>query len=307
MKLNQVDHLVAVAEHGGLRPAARALDISAPALAKSLKALEQEYGVPLLHRSVRGLQFTEYGRVVLGRARSIQSEMIRSHDEIAQMRGQKTGRVAVGVSPVSAALILPAAIDSLLRVYPDASIKVVDTIFPSALERLSDGELDFVVGPMPLSVASKAASAFDARALFYSKLGVLARAKHPLIHASSVSELDGASWVIIGSPTGPSSLMEGMFREAGFGVPHIAVMSDSLTAIQTLVRTTDLLALLPLELASEGGPLEEGVRQIRLAAPSASIRISLITRRDKPLTPAAQALAAQVGRAARMLVQRQKN
>ncbi|NMM28929.1 MAG: LysR family transcriptional regulator [Glaciimonas sp.] len=307
MKLNQIDQLVAIAEHGGLRSAARAMEMSAPALAKSLKALEQEYGVPLLHRSVRGLQFTEYGQVVLKRARSIQLEMIRSHDEIAQMRGQKTGTVAVGGSPVSAALLLPAAIDSLLKLYPDVSVKVVDTIFPNSLERLSDGELDFVVGPMPLAVASKAASAFEATALFYSKLGVLARADHPLIHASSVSELDAANWVIIGSPTGPSSLMEVMFREAGLGVPHIAVMSDSLAAIGPLVRNTDLLALLPLDLASHGGPLEAGVAQIRLAAHSPSIRISLITRRDKPLTPAAQALVAQVRRAARILVQNQKD
>ena len=305
MKLNQVEQLIAVAEHGGLRSAARALEISAPALAKSLKAIEADFGVQLLNRSVRGLQFSEYGLVVLSRARTIQAEIVRAHDEIDQMRGQKTGSVAVGVSPVSAALLLPAAIESLLKLYPDVRVKVVDTIFPNALERLSDGELDFVVGPMPLAAANKPNSIYETTALFYSKLGVLARSSHPLIKASSVSELDGASWVIIGSPTGPSSLMEGMFREAGFGVPHIAVMADSLTAIQTLVRTTDLLSLLPLELASIGGPLEEGVRQIHLTATLSRIRISLITRRDRTLTPAAQAMAAQVRRSARLLVQRQ--
>lgn len=306
MNFNQVEQLIAVAEHGGLRPAARALNISAPGLAKSLKSLEAEYGVPLLHRSVRGLRFTDPGRVVLKRARSIHMEMVRCRDEIAQMRGQKTGTITVGVSPVSAALIVPAAIDSLLKEYPGACVRVVETIFPSAIERLVDGELDFVVGPTPAKPARKTASAFEATALFYSEIGILSRATHPLRDAGSVAELRGASWVIIGTPGGPSALMESMFRQAGLGLPHIAVMSESLTAIQALVRTTDLLALLPLRLASRGGPFEHGMARIRLPAPVSSLRISLITRRDGPLTPAAQALAAQVRCAAQALVRRQE-
>lgn len=304
MNLSQVEYLIAVAEHGGLRPAARALGISAPALAKSLKSLEGEHGVLLLHRSVRGLQFTEYGQVALRRARSIQSDVVRFRDDIAQMRGSKTGSVTVGVSPISSALVLPAAIDGLLKLYPEVRVRVVDTIFPASLESLSDGELDFVVGPMPNTVADKTTSAFDASALFYSEIGVLARMDHPLRHARSVKELRKAKWVIIGSPTGPSALMEAMFRDSGIDLPQIAVMCDSLSALQPLLQTTDLLTLLPLRLASRGGPMEGNTVRIALPKPK-SLRISLITLRDKPLTPAALALASQVRMEAQKLITRQ--
>ena len=93
MTLNQLRDFIAMSEHGSMRAAARALGVSAPALAKSVSQLEQELHVPLLQRSSRGVVLSDYGRALLERARLIVSEAHKASDEIAQLRGRHEGAV----------------------------------------------------------------------------------------------------------------------------------------------------------------------------------------------------------------------
>ena len=298
MRPSQIDQLIAISEHGGIRAAARSLGISAPALTKGLNAMERTYGVELVQRSVRGAAFTPFGVALLRRARAMRVEITRSFEEIAQMRGGTTGMVAVGVSPVPAAFLLPVALEAALRTYPDMRLRVTDTLFPDALERLRNGEFDCLVGPMPLSSAN---AGFTHRPLFFSEVGVLGRRGHPLERSRSVNELVDARWVIIGSPGGPAAMMDALFAEAGLPHPKVVVLSDSLTTIYGFLAKTDLLTLLPVQLAGPGGPLEGVAARIDVLANPLTRRVSVITVAGKPLTPAAQRLTAALKQAGRTL------
>ena len=55
MKLSQLRAVVAVAEHGSLRAAARSLGTAQPTLTRSLLELERELGAPLFERRSRGM------------------------------------------------------------------------------------------------------------------------------------------------------------------------------------------------------------------------------------------------------------
>ena len=59
--------LIAVIETGSIRSAARKLGLAQAAVSKNLTALEKSLRVPLLVRSARGVELTEYGRIVLRR------------------------------------------------------------------------------------------------------------------------------------------------------------------------------------------------------------------------------------------------
>lgn len=249
MNLSQVDQLIALSEHGGLRAAARALGMSAPALAKGLNALEKEFSVELVIRSVRGVTFTRYGLALLQRARAVRAEIARSHDEIEQMRGSKAGALSIGVSPVAAVLLLPRALHLTRRKYPELRLRVSDTLYPEALERLRNGELDLFIGPMPRG-HSHSKQVFDVRPLFFSDLSVLGRPDHPMRHAQSLGELANAEWLIPGGVAGPGGMVQQLY--AGFGLvkPKIVVESDSITAIFGFLQSSDMLALLPRRLVS---------------------------------------------------------
>ena len=67
--------LIAVIETGSVRSAARKLGLAQAAVSKNLTALEKSLGVPLLVRSARGVEPTEFGRIVLRRARVIDAEL----------------------------------------------------------------------------------------------------------------------------------------------------------------------------------------------------------------------------------------
>ena len=76
--LDQLRTFVAVAEAGGLTPAAETLHLSLPAISRRLTALEEELGVALLTRSTRRVALTQTGREFLPRARRLLDELEES-------------------------------------------------------------------------------------------------------------------------------------------------------------------------------------------------------------------------------------
>ncbi|MBY4749693.1 LysR family transcriptional regulator, partial [Burkholderia cepacia] len=81
MKHHQLRALAAIAEHGSLRAAARAIHLSQPALTKAIRELELDLGVPLVTRNARGAQLTRFGQAVYARARLILAEMQHARDD----------------------------------------------------------------------------------------------------------------------------------------------------------------------------------------------------------------------------------
>ena len=71
MKLQQLQVLIAVVDTGGIRAAARLLNLSQAAVTKSMKSLEDAAATPLLHRKARGVTLTEAGAKLLARAQKV--------------------------------------------------------------------------------------------------------------------------------------------------------------------------------------------------------------------------------------------
>jgi DNA-binding transcriptional LysR family regulator len=87
MKLHHLRDIVAIAERGSLRAAARHLSVAQPALTRSVRELERELGVALFERRTRGMILTPMGNAFMRRARSILGEMRRARDEVEQLHG----------------------------------------------------------------------------------------------------------------------------------------------------------------------------------------------------------------------------
>ena len=70
MELRHLRYFIAVAEEGSLTLAAeKRLHTSQPSLSRQIRDLEYEVGVPLMSRSVHGIELTAAGRAFLDHAR----------------------------------------------------------------------------------------------------------------------------------------------------------------------------------------------------------------------------------------------
>jgi len=84
---------------GSLAQAARALDVTPPAVTQRLNALEKRLGVRLVNRSARGIALTEEGHLLTMRAAQICNDLTELADELAGRRGVVAGHLRV-VAPL---------------------------------------------------------------------------------------------------------------------------------------------------------------------------------------------------------------
>lgn len=288
MTLNQLRDFIAMSEHGSMRAAARALGVSAPALAKSVSQLEQELHVPLLQRSSRGVVLSDYGRALLERARLIVSEAHKASEEIAQLRGRHEGAVTVGASPTPAVMMVPDVVVQFRKKFPSVRVSLVGGLYHAHVPRLRNGTMDLAIGPVP-------AAGLDAdlisEPLFYNDVVIVARKQHPRARARSLADLIDCDWIVTGPATqGPGAAMFDAFRQHGLALPQRIVQCDITWALQSLLEGSDMLCALPRQLVDH---LQFGasLRILGLREELPRYIVSLYHRGDSPLLPGAEHFA----------------
>ena len=126
MKLNQLRDVLAVADRGSLRAAARHLGLAQPALTRSVNLLERELGVTLFDRQAKGMQLTTMGEHFVRRARAIHSEIKRAREELDQLRGDTRGSISVCMSSLPHIALLPYAMGPFRERFPHIHIDVIE-------------------------------------------------------------------------------------------------------------------------------------------------------------------------------------
>jgi DNA-binding transcriptional LysR family regulator len=113
--------LVAVARHGSVTAAARALNYAQPSVSHHLARLEAETGAQLTQRSGRGIRLTDAGRLLAGRAEEILGRLDAAEHELAAHVGHRGERVRVAAFGSALATIVPSAVTRLATGHPGAA------------------------------------------------------------------------------------------------------------------------------------------------------------------------------------------
>lgn len=171
---SRVQAFLAVAEHGSLSAAARALGQSQPTLGRHIKSFEEDLGVEVFHRHARGFSLTEAGERMVPAARKMQTAM---HDIVLAAdtgANQDTGTVRIACSVHVAHHVLPPIIAELRQTAPgidlviDASDDSENLLFREAdiaLRMYRPRQLDLItrhIADIPMG-AFAAVSYLDAR------------------------------------------------------------------------------------------------------------------------------------------------
>lgn len=292
MKDHQLKALVQVADAGSIRAAARAMHLSQSALTKALRELEEDVGAELLTRSYRGIDFTPAGRALLVRARLALATLDKAREEVRLLRGGAGARIAVALTPMVAASVLPRVLVEFRRVRPDAELRLEEGLLTNVLPGLVEGRLDFAValanpGDLPYEIEFEALAEVAA-----SPAG---RVGHPLAHARSWDELRGASWVLNLTEASQGNHLVRWLEAQGIEVPTDTVRCASPTLMIELMRRTDHIGFGPTVLIDD--PIfGAGLQRFAVEALPPPMSLGLLSLRGVPLTVAAKPLAALFAR-----------
>ena len=142
MTIIQLEYLLAVANCGSFSLAAEHCFVTQPSLSMQIKSLEEELGVVLLDRSKKPVIPTEAGEVVLAEIR----ETLRAYDHIreavAELKGETSGRLRLGVIPTIAPYLLHKFIPDFVRDYPKVELEIAEMVTADIVDALRRDRID---------------------------------------------------------------------------------------------------------------------------------------------------------------------
>lgn len=287
MKFHQLNVFLTAVETGSIRAAARKLFLSQASVTRALRELEEDLGTPLVQRSVRGIHLTEGGTKLLTRAKLITEQMQLVRSELKQMQGIDEGTVSIGVTPLVALTVLPAAVAAFRRRYQNVRLHIAEGLEVTVLPGVRQGNLDFGI-----MIASGDHLGEDLlfEPWFSTPSKVVMREGHPCAHARNLAELTDLEWLATSfGPTGRGGKVATFFSKHGLPPPERILRCDSVLAAWAIIRRTDVVTLAPAPLLD--CPETEGLQGVDLDTPPPKNEFGMIMRVDVPLSPVAAAFA----------------
>jgi len=275
---------VAVAEEGNVTRAAERLGMQQPPLTRLLHALEQDFGVQLLHRMPRGVRPTEAGKALLDEARAVLARAEGIADAVHRAARGEQGRLGIGFTS-SAALhpFVPSALREFRTAVPGVAIALEEAGTGELVEALLQQRLDsaFVRSP----VASTAGLLVDP-VLEEPMLAALP-AGHRLATEADVplplATLAAEQFVLYRRPAGPGlyDAILAACHAAGFS-PTVSQEAPRLPATLSLVAAGLGVSIVPASMRRLGG--EDIVYRTLTDCPGLSAPLHLAMR-HAPLSP----------------------
>jgi DNA-binding transcriptional LysR family regulator len=125
-----------VATHLNFSRAAEELLLTQPAVTQQIKALEDEYGVPLFDRSGGRITLTPGGQALLPFAQRMKALSDDASEAVANAVGKQGGQLAVGASQTIGVYLLPRLVAGFLAENPRVAMTAVSGNTDAMLEEL---------------------------------------------------------------------------------------------------------------------------------------------------------------------------
>ena len=295
LKLRHLTIVVVIADQGSVIAAAEALHVTQPVVTRALRDLEEILGVTVFERGPRGVTPTAFGESFLQHARTVLAQLRQAGREIDQLTNADLGTATVGTHLAGSNLLLPRAIASLKEEHPRLTV-VVREATPDLLQTaLLAGDCDLIVGRLN----ARAPEALEQHLLYREPIRLVARAGHPVhtLTSPSLRRLAEFPWVFPVEQTSLRAELEELFVHEGVPLPANRVECTSMLTLRELLVSTDVLAALPMLIATQDDKLR--LIDIPLRPIGRSVGVTLPAHR--PLSPAAAALMRHLRRQAAAL------
>lgn len=138
-----------VARHLNFSRAAEELFLTQPAVTQQIKALEDEYGVPLFDRNGGRIALTPAGKSLLPYADKLKAISDEAFEIVAGAAGNRAGKLALGASQTIGQYLLPNLVAAFLRENPRVAVAAVSGNTDQMLEAVAARriQLAMIEGP----------------------------------------------------------------------------------------------------------------------------------------------------------------
>lgn len=289
VKLRHLEAFVEVARQKSVSRAAESLNLTQPAVTRTLRELEQICGKPLVEKDGRGIRISSYGEVFLRYAGSSLAAARGGINALAELSLADGPMVRIGALPTVSTTILPPAVARYLASGLQNRLSVVTGENRVLLDQLRVGELDLVMGRLP---APENMQGLIFEPLFRDKVIFAARTGHPLAGRGRFA-VDALNAYPVLIPTRQSIIrpfVDRLFIEQGISQPLKAIETVSDSFGRAFVRRHDAIWIISRGvIASE---IEDGeFAALSIDTDSTLGSVGLNTRAQSALIPAAETFA----------------
>jgi Transcriptional regulator len=280
MDLTRLQHIVALARTGNFSRAAEGVNVTQPALSRSIASFEARHGLRLFDRGRGGVVPTAAGRMVIAQAQAILGATRELEDSLDAHAAGEVGNVALGLGPLAACLLMPDLARALLAARPRLRLQLAIKTPAALLEDLATDRVEFVLAaPWPNDDFIN----FEIEPITSLPLAFVTRAEHPLAGRANLRRAELSSYPFASAIENVDGSMTG---EVG------GVTCDNYHILRETALATDCIWLTsPIIIANE---IARGQLVMLDMDERGRIdnEIALIRRRGRTPSPAALAVVA---------------
>ena len=283
MDLRHLRNMLAVIEEGSLGKAAQRLNVSQPALTKSIQRLEEHLGVRLFERDSRGMKPTMYADNLKGYAKAACVGMAEAESRIRALRNGTEGSIKIAAPPLIATEFLPPLLVRLAIERPNLQTQIVSQnkdLFTDLLE----GQFNIVVAMLYDELPSEG---LTKHWLFDDRLVLVMRAKHPLARRKKLGlkDLLDEKWVFTAGDTWSNRRMRLYFEQSGIPIPKARMESRNPAVLKSVIGISDHIGIIS-RLGVESELANQSLKSIELNSPLMQRPIGIVLREGEPISPA---------------------
>ncbi len=287
MQFHQLQYFVAVVDTRHFTRAAAQVGVAQPSLSQQIRALEQNLGARLFHRTRGNIALTDAGETLLPIARRILADADTARQEIRALDELDAGRVRLGATPSLCTGLLPPTLAAFRRAHPGITLIVHEGGSRDLQTALSEGVLD-----LALVIDSRLTNdpVLEAIPLFVEELVVVSPlgAPRPVRRSHiSIGELQGRPLVMFRPGYDLRESTIAACRAAGFE-PTLAIEGGEMDAVLEFVNAGMGLAVVPATV------VRDRFRATPIAAPGLTRTVYLAQRRGMAPPRAARALQDEI-------------
>ena len=279
LSLRHVRSFLEIARAESVSLAADRLNVTQPAVSRSLKELEDILGVQLFDRTGRRLRLNEAGRTFQAHASASMTELLRGVERVVDHGGQPA-RLSLGVLPTAASDLVPRAALAFRKEMPHVRLHIQTGPNWLLFNQLRDGEVDLVVGRMP---EKEARTGVTFQQLYIEDVVLVCRPGHPILKAPQAETQIGDCTLIV-PPAGAviSQTVERYLSSIGLADVHGAFETVALPVGRKLVINSDAIWFISRGVVAD--ELDAGVlAEVGLSSPMLSGPVGFSVARAAPI------------------------